>query len=316
MANGGTLFLDEVGDIPLELQPKLLRALQEQEFERLGGTRTIPINVRLLAATNRNLSEMMGDQLFRSDLYYRLNVFPIQVPPLRDRTGKITDFTISETNIAAADYYDLERGEIIGNRLLRLLPKENANALLAMARDAHESGEPLVVNNFAFALEIYGNERRFDIRAVRLDDHLMWTWRDVTERHLAAKRLAASTERYRLLVQNSSDVIARIRDGTIVWISPSVLPTFGWTLEECIGHKVNELVECENPAHCAENIARLNAGETVLGRTRIRQGLRGGAEVQQQPILEARVADDEVHSQRPAVGPPMTGIARERPGLG
>ena len=80
-AHQGTLFLDEVGDIPLDLQPKLLRALQEKSFERLGGTRTIPIDVRLIAATNRNLSQMMGDKLFRSDLYYRLKVFPITTPP-------------------------------------------------------------------------------------------------------------------------------------------------------------------------------------------------------------------------------------------
>jgi formate hydrogenlyase transcriptional activator len=89
MANRGTLFLDEVGDIPLELQPKLLRALQEKAFERLGGTKTIAIDVRLLAATNRNLTQMMGDKLFRSDLYYRLKVFPITTPPLRNRPEDI-----------------------------------------------------------------------------------------------------------------------------------------------------------------------------------------------------------------------------------
>jgi PAS domain S-box-containing protein len=89
MAHRGTLFLDEVGDIPLDLQPKLLRALQEKSFERLGGTRTIPIDVRLVAATNRNLSQMMGDKLFRSDLYYRLKVFPITTPPLRDHPEDI-----------------------------------------------------------------------------------------------------------------------------------------------------------------------------------------------------------------------------------
>jgi transcriptional regulator with GAF, ATPase, and Fis domain len=89
MAHRGTLFLDEVGDIPLELQPKLLRALQEKAFERLGGTRTIPIDVRLLAATNRNLTQMMGDKLFRSDLYYRLKVFPITTPPLREHPEDI-----------------------------------------------------------------------------------------------------------------------------------------------------------------------------------------------------------------------------------
>lgn len=89
LANRGTLFLDEVGDIPLDLQPKLLRALQEKAFERLGGTRTIPIDVRLVAATNRNLTQMMGDKLFRTDLYYRLKVFPITTPPLRDHPEDI-----------------------------------------------------------------------------------------------------------------------------------------------------------------------------------------------------------------------------------
>jgi len=90
MAHRGTLFLDEVGDIPIDLQPKLLRALQEKSFERLGGTRTIPIDVRLVAATNRNLTQMMSDKLFRSDLYYRLKVFPIITPPLREHPEDIS----------------------------------------------------------------------------------------------------------------------------------------------------------------------------------------------------------------------------------
>jgi transcriptional regulator with GAF, ATPase, and Fis domain len=89
LADGGTLFLDEVGDLPMEVQIKLLRALQEREFERVGGAETIKVDVRMISATNRNLEKMIEDGEFREDLYYRLNVFPINLPPLRDRLDDI-----------------------------------------------------------------------------------------------------------------------------------------------------------------------------------------------------------------------------------
>ena len=93
MADGGTLFLDEIGDMPLELQPKLLRALQEQEFEPLGSTQTVRVNVRVVAATNQDLGQLVSKKLFRVDLFYRLNVIPICLPPLRERVQDILPLT-------------------------------------------------------------------------------------------------------------------------------------------------------------------------------------------------------------------------------
>ena len=119
LAHHGTLFLDEVGDIPLELQPKLLRVLQEKEFERLGGTRTMNVDVRVVAATNRDLTQMVEDRLFRSDLYYRLNVFPITVPPLRDR---------AEDNPLLVRYFAQKHARRMDRRI-ETIPAEEMEAL-------------------------------------------------------------------------------------------------------------------------------------------------------------------------------------------
>ena len=118
-AHTGTLFLDEIGDLPIELQPKLLRALQEKEFERLGNSRTMRVDVRVVAATNQDLLLMVKERRFRADLFYRLNVFPIMLPPLRDR----------QTDIPALVRYFVEKFADRMNRCVSHIPDEVMEAL-------------------------------------------------------------------------------------------------------------------------------------------------------------------------------------------
>jgi formate hydrogenlyase transcriptional activator len=121
MANGGTLFLDEIGDMALDLQVKLLRVLQEQEFERLGSTRTTRVNVRVVAATHRDLSQMVDNKEFRADLFYRLSVFPISLPPLRERREDIP---------ALVRHFVSKYSERM-NKLVELVPGETMDAMVA-----------------------------------------------------------------------------------------------------------------------------------------------------------------------------------------
>ena len=116
MADGGTLFLDEIGDLPLELQPKLLRVLQEREFERLGGAQTVRVNARVVAATNQDLEQLVTKKLFRADLFYRLNVIPICLPPLRERVQDIpalTEFFVTRFAASLNKRIDLIPDEVM-----------------------------------------------------------------------------------------------------------------------------------------------------------------------------------------------------------
>jgi transcriptional regulator with GAF, ATPase, and Fis domain len=121
LADRGTLFLDEIGDMPLELQAKLLRVLQEQEFERLGSTQTQRVNVRVVAATNCDLKKMMSDKVFRSDLYFRLNVFPITIPPLRERREDIAD--LAKTFVSRFSARMSRKVEVVSDEIIEALTR-------------------------------------------------------------------------------------------------------------------------------------------------------------------------------------------------
>lgn len=149
LAHKGTLFLDEIGEIPLELQSKLLRAIQEQELERLGGNRTIHFDVRFVAATNRNLKQMVEEGKFRSDLYYRLHVFPLTVPPLRERKADIPLLVRYFTQVYAKQM----------NRAIEEIPSASVEALTAYdwpgnIRELQNMIERSVILSFGRVLEV------------------------------------------------------------------------------------------------------------------------------------------------------------------
>jgi transcriptional regulator with GAF, ATPase, and Fis domain len=121
LANGGTIFLDEIGDLPLDLQSKLLRVLQEGEFERIGSTQTIKVNTRVISATNRELEKSVAEGAFRSDLFYRLNVFPIRLPPLRDR----------QKDIPLLVWNFIAKKQKVLNKTIERIPKEVMETLMA-----------------------------------------------------------------------------------------------------------------------------------------------------------------------------------------
>jgi formate hydrogenlyase transcriptional activator len=168
LADGGTLFLDEVGEIPLELQPKLLRVLQDQEFERLGSNRTIKVNLRLVAATNRDLAKGIVQHEFRSDLFYRLSVFPIRVPPLRER----------REDIPLLVRYYVRKFALRMERHIEAIPKETIKALTAWSwpgnvRELENLMERSVILSDGAALHVPLSEMRSDVHPASAQNHTL-----------------------------------------------------------------------------------------------------------------------------------------------
>ena len=226
---------------------------------------------------------------------------------MRDRTGKITDFLFTEANEAACKYNKLERADFVGRRLLELLPGHTSTGLLELYRQAMESDHPLVLNDFPYPHEIHAEERRFDIRAVKIGDALSYTWRDVTERSRLTRKIARSEEKYRLLAKNSSDVIIRVKNGNIEWISPSVTDVLGWSIAEQAGKPAAALLDLGIDEDRKANLELLATGApvTTRGQVAAKNGTKHWMDIRTTVYLDAegkadglvaacRIVDEEV----------------------
>lgn len=203
LADKGTLFLDEVGDIPLALQPKLLRALQEREVERLGGQRVIPVDARLIAATNRDLTQMVAEREFRSDLYYRLNVFPIVVPPLRERPADIPRL---------AHYFMHKFGQRM-RRQIDSIPAETLQCLQQLpwpgnVRELENVIERAVILTRGPVLNLPPNELQYHLAPVASRKHTPSSLAEFLETPALADASASEREKIIRVLRETNGIVA------------------------------------------------------------------------------------------------------------
>jgi formate hydrogenlyase transcriptional activator len=204
LANHGTVFLDEIGEIPLELQPKLLRVLQEREFERLGSSRTLRTDARLIAATNRDLKEMVEDQKFRADLYYRLNVFPVRVPPLRERPD----------DIPLLVRHFVQQFSRRANRRIDTIPSETMSALLRYhwpgnIRELQNVIERAVILTTGTTLRAPIDELQFSANPVVSEPQSNGNIREVLDEE-ERRRIVAALEETSWVVAGANGAAARL----------------------------------------------------------------------------------------------------------
>lgn len=233
--------------------------------------------------------------------------------PVRDPAGRIVDFRIQEANVAACTHHRRSREQLLGASLLALLPARSARDLLDRYRSVIETARPLVLDDYVPYAGEREEERRFDIRAVQVGDALSTTWHDVSERYRAARRLAASEQNYRLLAENSGDVVLWLsEEDRVRWVSPSLRAALGWAPEEWIGRPATELFAQSDDGLLAEGRRQLlRQGKTVLSRERARdrEGRSRWLEIHASPYRRAdgqlegvvatfRTIDAEVAAER------------------
>ena len=190
---------------------------------------------------------------------------------VRDAHGGIIDFIYTDANDTACMEMKLESHQLVGRHLLEAMPPQLGAALFTMYRQTVETKQPLVLNDFVYPYQMKAEDRRYDVRAVAVGDSISYTWRDVTERRLTRLRLEASEEKYRLLAENSSDVVIQSRQGQLVWVSSSLQPSLGWTPTDWLGRRLEALVHAEDLDVFHGITPALDAGsEAVVVRFRLR----------------------------------------------
>ena len=230
---------------------------------------------------------------------------------VRGDQGRIVDFEYQRCNDAACEYMGMSRNKLEGARLLDLLPWQAGSGMLALYVDVVETGEPLVLDDYSYAHEIVGGEQRYDIRGVKVGDALSFTWRDVTERHEYVRTLADSEERYRLLAENSSDVVLRTHGEDVAWVSSSLTRELGWAPEKWIGSSLAAFRHPDDLQEFARALEQLEGGQREVLRIRladprgtwhwVEMHMRAYSDAQGNPdgqLSSFRVVDREVEAER------------------
>lgn len=193
----------------------------------------------------------------------------VLLAPVRDAAGAIVDFTYLDVNRATTEYLSRSADSLVGSSLLAATPGLSESGLLAMYADAMERDQPLAVDDFLYANEVLGLVRRYDIRGSRMGDELTLTWRDTTDRYEARQRIATSEQHFRLLAENSANVVVLIRDGRLDWVSPSLARTLGWAPAQWVGRAYLDFVHPDDQALATDAVAAIEASGARVLRLRV-----------------------------------------------